>query len=59
VTPSRKPVPEAYIKRWKHESRFAGGDVPVPLGFLTLAARLDRKLTPTEAMLIVHVVSFK
>ena len=50
----------AFVKRWKHESLFKKGYVPVPVLFLHHYADLKPfPLTSGEALFVLHLMEFK
>jgi Helix-turn-helix domain len=55
----RKPVPRQWVVRWKHESLFEGSYLPVPDAFFKLTATLRPQITPTQALLLLHLMSYK
>jgi hypothetical protein len=53
------PTPIAYVKRWKHAPLFDRGYLPVPQLFLERAAKLNPRLKPAQALLVLNLLSFK
>jgi DNA-binding MarR family transcriptional regulator len=65
-TPATHSPPEngtanrSLTARWNHEELFDNGYVPIPARFLELYAYLKpHPLTPSEAMFVLHLMSFK
>jgi DNA-binding MarR family transcriptional regulator len=55
----RKLVPRQWIARWKHESLFGGSYLPVPDSFFKLTTTFRPKVTATQALLLLHLMSYK
>src|SRR4051812_20754312 len=50
---------QSFNTRWKHPELFDKGYLPIPARFLRHYAKLDPKITPREAMFVLHLMEFK
>jgi hypothetical protein len=58
-TKNARPIPQEWKRRWKHAALATGSYLPVFEPFFAGVAKLDPPLTPTQAMLVLHLMSFK
>ena len=54
-----RDTPAAYERRWKHATLFTKGYVPVPKAFFDSLWMLRPPITPTRALVLLHLMSFK
>jgi biotin operon repressor len=55
----RRPATAEWKRRWKHAALTTGSYLPVFEPFFAGVGKLDPPLTPTQAMLVLNLLSFK